>query len=118
MLVTRLLPTTNSLLRVELREYHVVILLSFCFLFPPSFYREKQLAFLENLHPGDGPYFINGDKRCAGGYAIAAALDMLVQLEGPVLEKFPKLKAFYDAMISSPAFDGIRDLPMYFSRSV
>lgn len=79
--------------------------------------REKQLAFLENLHPGNGPYF-RPDKRCAGGYAIAATLDIVVALEPSALDNFPKLKAFYDAMISSPAFDGIRDLPMYFSRSV
>lgn len=79
--------------------------------------REKQLAFLESLHPGDSPFF-RSDKRCVGGFAIAATLDIVVSLEPAALDNFPKLKGFHAAMLSSSAFDGIRDLPMYFSRSV
>jgi len=41
---------------------------------------------------------------------------MAVTLEPTALDSFPKLQAFYQAMIASPAFDGIRDFGMYFSR--
>lgn len=40
----------------------------------------KQLAYLEKMHPGDGPYFNNQTtKRVAGAYAIAAMLDIAVR---------------------------------------
>jgi hypothetical protein len=40
----------------------------------------------------------------------------LIGLEASVLDNTPKLKGFYTAMLALPAFDGIRDLPMYFKR--
>lgn len=76
----------------------------------------KQFAYLENLHPGDGPYFNNQTtKRVAGAYAIASMLDIAINLEPTILDTFPKLKLFYTTMIASSAFDGIRDFNMYLS---
>eukprot|EP00349_Pseudokeronopsis_sp_Brazil_P001448 CAMPEP_0202961636 /NCGR_PEP_ID=MMETSP1396-20130829/5711_1 /ASSEMBLY_ACC=CAM_ASM_000872 /TAXON_ID= /ORGANISM="Pseudokeronopsis sp., Strain Brazil" /LENGTH=197 /DNA_ID=CAMNT_0049681617 /DNA_START=93 /DNA_END=686 /DNA_ORIENTATION=- len=75
----------------------------------------QHFGYLEQLLPGDQPFF-RPDKRAAGGFAVAAVLDMVVHLEPTLLENFPKLKVFYAAMIGSSAFDGIRDLPMYFRR--
>ena len=78
----------------------------------------KQFAYLENLHPGDGPYFNNQTtKRVAGAYAIASMLDIAINLEPTILDTFPKLKLFYTTMIASSAFDGIRDFNMYLSRA-
>jgi len=79
----------------------------------------KQLGYLEQLHPGDGPFFNNqpGAKRVAGAYAIAAVLDIAVHLEKTVLDPFPKLKQFYTTMIADKAFDTIRDFNMYLSRT-
>lgn len=74
---------------------------------------QKQLGYLEKLV--NGPYF--NSTPLAGDIAIAAVLDLLVHLEPTVLETHPKLKAFYDELINSKAFAGIKDLPMYFSRS-
>jgi hypothetical protein len=70
---------------------------------------------LEKLHPGEGPYF-RSDKRIAGGIAIAAILDIAVRLEPTLLDNYPKLKLFYETLINSEMFDGIRDLPMWCKR--
>jgi len=75
----------------------------------------KVASYLEKLIPEGQTYFVP-DKRVTGGYALAAVLDMAVTLEPTALDTFPKLQAFYQAMIASPAFDGIRDFGMYFSR--
>ena len=85
-------------------------------LFAPNGKFAQQMAFIEKLHPGDGPFF-NSKHRIAGGFAMAAILDMAIHLEPTCLDAFPKLKEFLPAMISSPAFNGIRDAPMYFSRT-
>jgi len=94
---------------------------------------KKQLNFLEKLIP-DGKFSFTavcecgnpcpcgtdctcGHTRLAGEYAIAAIIDMVVQLEGSALDDTPKLKAFYDDMMASSAFAGIKDMPMYFSRT-
>jgi hypothetical protein len=42
---------------------------------------------------------------------------MGVLLEPTLLEGYPKLQAFYNKMIASPAFEGIKDYPMYFNRN-
>ncbi len=77
----------------------------------------KQIAFLEKLHPGEGPFFgPAGSKRVAGAFALAAILDIFVGLEPTVLDATPKMKEFYTAMLALPAFDGIRDLNMYFKK--
>ena len=75
--------------------------------FAPEGTLAKHLAYLENLSP---------NKNTAGGIAIAATLDLCVALEATCLDNFPKMKAFHNELISSSAFDGIRDLPMYYSR--
>ena len=75
------------------------------------------MAYLEKKHPGDGPFFKNNAKRVAGAYAIACVLDILVHLEPSLLDGYPKLKSFYEAMLALPAFEGHKDLPMYFNRS-
>lgn len=76
----------------------------------------KQFGFLEKLIPEGSVYFLPGPKRSTGGYAMAAMLDMAKSLQPDCLDAFPKLKAFHEAMVSSPAFDGIKDYPMYFQR--
>jgi len=73
-------------------------------------------SYLEKMIPDGETYFV-ADKRVTGGYALAAVLDMAVALEPTALDGFPKLKGFYDAMLASSAFDGIRDWGMYFSRA-
>jgi hypothetical protein len=42
---------------------------------------------------------------------------MAVSLEPQLLDDFPKLNAFYNAMLSTQAFEGIREYPMYFHRN-
>jgi len=70
---------------------------------------------LEKLIPEGSVYFVP-EKRVTGGYCIAAALNMGVSLEPACLDAFPKLKAFHDEMLASPAFGGIREWQMYFKR--
>lgn len=76
-----------------------------------------QCAFLDKLIPDGETFFLPGPVRSTGGYAIAATLDLAVGLEPTILDATPKLKTFYQTMLASSAFDGIRDLPMYFSRA-
>jgi hypothetical protein len=70
------------------------------------------LTFLENLLPGGESPFFRPSKRVAGGYAVGALLDVLQEIQPNVFDGKPKLKAFYDAIIVLPAFDGLRDLPL------
>jgi hypothetical protein len=80
--------------------------------------RHKQLDYLEKLHPGNGPFFVQGPKRVTGGYAIAAVLDMAHDLEPTVLDAHPKMKGFYEAMMALPEFQSVRSkLHPYFSRA-
>jgi glutathione S-transferase len=72
----------------------------------------KQLGYLEALLTG--AHF--GSTVLAGDYCIACILDLGVALEPTVLAAYPKLAAFYAAMIATPAFNGIKDTPMYFKR--
>ena len=76
----------------------------------------KQARYLENLIPEGSVYFYQGPKRLAGGIAVAAALDIAVNLQADALDATPKLKAFYTNVIGSPAFAGIKDMGMYFQR--
>lgn len=76
----------------------------------------KHLENLERLKPDGSVFFNSGDKRLAGGICIAVVLDIAVRLEPTCLDESPKMKAFYEAMIALPCFDGIRDMNMYFSR--
>ena len=87
---------------------------SFDDLFATSF--PKQFGVLEKLIPEGSVYFLPGAKRSTGGYAIAAVLDIAKALQPDCLDAFPKLTAFHAAMVSSSAFDGIRDMPEYFKR--
>ena len=75
-------------------------------------------AFLEKLLPGgDSPFFKAGEKRLAGGIALAASLDIALTVDASLLDGTPKLKAFYDAMMATPAFgNGLRDTSAYFKR--
>lgn len=94
---------------------------------------KKQLNFLEKMIP-EGKFSFTaicecgnpcpcgsdctcGHKRLAGEYAIASVIDVLVHLEPSILSETPKLKAFYDDMMASAAFSGIKDMPMYFTRT-
>lgn len=88
-------------------------------LFAPEGGMAKHLRYLENLLPGgDSPFFKAGEKRLAGGIAIGAILDIVVTLEPTMLDATPKVKAFFEAMMATPAFgNGLRDVPMYFSRA-
>ena len=88
-------------------------------LFAPEGPMAKHMQCLEKLLPGGAsPFFKAGDKRLAGGVAIAATLDIAVALEPTLLDATPKLKAFFDAMMASPAFgNGLRDVGMYFARA-
>lgn len=76
----------------------------------------KQFAYLETLLKEESDYFC-GSKALAGDYCITCSLDQAVALEPTVLNKFPKLAAFYGRMIVMPAFDGVKDYAMYFSRA-
>lgn len=73
----------------------------------------KQLGLLEKLLTGD--YFCS--RPLAGDYSVACILDLAVTLEPTVLANFPKLAAFHARMVALPAFDGIKDYNMYFSRA-
>lgn len=86
-------------------------------LFAEGGYFKTQLAYLEKIHSGEGPFFINGDKRCTGGYALACILDMSVTLEPTLLDGFPKIKAFYTAMLALPEFADAKGMGMYFARA-
>lgn len=77
----------------------------------------NHLGHLERMHPGGSPYFKAGEKRLAGGVALAAVLDMAVALQADCLDAFPKMKAFYEAFIARPCFDGIREHGMYLNRA-
>lgn len=70
----------------------------------------KQLAFLERILQVEG-------KKFAGDYAIAALLDMAVTLEPTILDAFPNVKGFTASLLATPAFNGVKDLPMYFQRA-
>jgi len=71
------------------------------------------LAYLEKLI-GEGPYFKNGNKRLAGGVYLAAILDIFVNIRADCLDSAPKMKHFYQLMIESEIFEGIKDIPAYF----
>ncbi len=77
--------------------------------------RQKHLDFLEKLHPDGTPYF-RPDKRIAGGISLVAVLDIAKTLEPTLLDNHPKMKLFYETLMSSGIFDGIRDLPMWHKR--
>ena len=77
----------------------------------------QQFHFLERLHPDGQPLFVNASQPVAGGYVLACMLNIIVTLQPTALDAFPKLKLFYETVIALPAFDGVKDYPMYFSRS-
>lgn len=86
-------------------------------LFAPNGPFATHCSCLDKMIPDGETFFLPGPVRSTGGYAIAATLDLAVALEPTILNATPKLKKFYDTMIASNAFDGIRDLPVYFSRA-
>ena len=51
-----------------------------------------------------------------GAYVIASTLDILIGTEATILANYPKLQLFYTTMISTKAFDGIRDYTTYFTK--
>lgn len=86
-------------------------------LFAPNGPFATQCAYLEKLIPDGETFFLPGPVRSTGGYAIAASLDVAIGVEPTILDSTPKLKMFVQTMLASSAFDGIRDLPYYFSRA-
>ena len=44
---------------------------------------------------------------------IATILDVGAALEPGLLESYPKLKSFLERMLALPAFDGVKDFPLY-----
>ena len=78
---------------------------------------KKQMAFLEKLIPDGQKYFVPGDKRVAGGYGIACALDIALHVQPDCIDAFPKLKAFYQDVVASDAFAGVIDTPNYITRA-
>lgn len=84
---------------------------------------KTQLEYLEKLLPGgETPYFKAGEKRLAGGIAIASAIDLACGMEPPLVDwmatNTPKLSAFMTAILASSAFpDSLKSMPAYFTRS-
>ena len=74
----------------------------------------KQFAFLENLLVNE--YFAS-DQPLAGDYCIVAGLDLCISLDPDCLNSFPKLKNLYDKLITTAAFNDIRNYPMFLSKS-
>lgn len=79
---------------------------------------DVQLRYLERLLIGDDtcPCFscvpgTTRPKKLAGGCAIAAVLDIALGLNAAALDSFPKVKMFHRTVVSSAAFDTIRDWP-------
>ena len=82
---------------------------------------KPQLAYLEKLLPGgDSPFFKSGDKRLAGGIAIACTLDIAVLVLPEIAEwmpaNTPKLNAFLVAMQGS-VLAPYSDMNIYFTRA-
>jgi glutathione S-transferase len=84
-------------------------------LFTPEGAMTRQLTFLEALIP-EGSIYFNPERRLAGGLAVCGILDIIVYIQPTALANFPKLSNFYNHVIATPAFDGIRDLPHYYRR--
>mmetsp|Transcript_16772 Transcript_16772/g.28531 ORF Transcript_16772/g.28531 Transcript_16772/m.28531 type:complete len:197 (+) Transcript_16772:46-636(+) len=75
----------------------------------------KQLEYLENLLQND--FFTT--ELTAGSLAIFSAFNIALDLESSLLDKFPKLKAFYDRVAALPQIKGYLDqnIPAYVKRS-
>ena len=83
---------------------------------------KPQLAYLEKLLPGgDSVFFKAGDKRLAGGIAIACSLDIACLVMPEIAEwmpaNTPKLDAFLAAMRATPALATYSDMQPYFKRA-
>jgi len=76
-----------------------------------------QMGCLEKLIPDGEKYFIPGATRCAGGYGIACACEIALSLQPDCLDAFPKVKAFAEEMIASPAMEGLKDWSNYITRA-
>lgn len=74
----------------------------------------KQLEYLENLIQND--FFTT--KLTAGSLAIFSAINIALDVEATVLDKFPKVKAFYDRVAALPQVKGYLDqnIPAYIKR--
>ena len=74
-----------------------------------------QLAYLENLLNSD--FFTS--KVTTGSLAIFSALNLALDLEPTALDKFPKLKAFYDRVAALDAIKGYlaQNIPAYLKRT-
>jgi hypothetical protein len=74
-----------------------------------------QFAHLERLVLDNNSFT---SRHLAGDYAIACGINLAVTLDSSVLDSFPKLRAFYEQIIATPAFDGVKDYQAYFQRGV
>ncbi len=78
------------------------------------FYRSKHLTNLEKLlisGRDSNPSFFTGPTRFAGEYWLTYTLDFLpLSVEPTSLHAHPKLKAFFDVIIETPAFSEVREL--------
>jgi hypothetical protein len=87
-------------------------------LFTPNGKFETQCKYLERLFPEGQDYFnsrASGEhKKLAGGLAIAAVLDIAVGACATCLDATPKLKRFYELVVATPAFDGLREMKPFF----
>jgi len=55
-------------------------------------------------------------RRVTGEFSLAATLDILAGLDLEILNEYPSLLWFYAAMMSTRAFEDIRDWPDYYQR--
>jgi len=70
----------------------------------------KHLANIEKLAPS----FTKDAKKLTGEYAIVCILDMAINLESALLDKYPLTKEFVKSTYAQSEFDSCRNHPMYF----
>jgi hypothetical protein len=88
-------------------------------LFSSDGWMQYQLGKLEIMLKDEASNFTSGpeSKPQAGDLTIACALDMVLRLESKAFEPFPKLAAFFKRISTLPAFDGLKELEDYCTRS-
>jgi hypothetical protein len=77
-------------------------------------FRSKHLTNLEKLlisGRDSNPSFFTESTRFAGEYWLTYTLDFLLSVEPTSLHAHPKLNAFFDVIIETPAFSDVRTLP-------
>lgn len=65
---------------------------------------------------GAGAFFSAAPARLAGEYYLACELDCARAVQPDCLDAHPRLRAFADAMLALPAFEGVKDFPPYVVR--